>query len=192
MWQRYMHLVKTRPLLTNALTAGLIGGVGDVAAQQLENRFVKKQRGFLSVSELNFKRLGQISAWGFLWLGVPMYWWFRVLDKWFPPGVGGVKQLTKKILFNQTTMAPFSNATFFGFVQANQHGIEGLPARLATKLKGDFLYVTLNSCLFWVPAHVVNFLYVSPHLRVFFPQLRNGAVDNVSGPCRPSSAHGGS
>lgn len=41
----------------------------------------------------------------------------------------------------QSPPARLIRAVLLFRLQANQHGIEDLPARLATKLKGDFLYV---------------------------------------------------
>ena len=86
MWKRYLSLLQKRPILTNAITAGVIGGTGDAAAQQLDSVYVKKT-GLLPVTKLNYRRLSQVALWGFAWLGAPMYWWFRILDRWFPPGI---------------------------------------------------------------------------------------------------------
>ena len=116
MWARYLNLLRTRPFLTNALTAATVASTGDAAAQQLDHYFIKR-KGFLSVSELNYKRIGQISLWGLTWLGPCMFVWFRALDKFFPPGKGGLVGVLTKVTVNQFTMAPVSNAAFFGYIQ---------------------------------------------------------------------------
>ena len=123
MWQRYQRLLKSHPVLTNAITAGLIGGTGDLAAQQLEHKVIKKRGGFLPASEVDLARTVKVAGWCLAWLGAPMYFWFRHLDRMFPPGVGGVPKLVQKIAFNQTTMAPFSNGMFFAYIQVSEQPV---------------------------------------------------------------------
>ncbi len=124
MWSRYLRLLQTRPGLTNAATAGTIALSGDVLAQELDSWYIKGQ-GLVAPSALDFRRLAVVAGWGFTWLGAPMYYWFRTLDRWFPPGVGGMSSILKKITVNQTTVAPLSNAAFFLYIQVRVRALGG-------------------------------------------------------------------
>lgn len=133
MWQFYLKLLGKRPILTNTLTAGVVAFTGDVFAQQAASYFFENER-LLGINDIDYRRLAQVSAWGLTYLGAPMYFWFRRLDRWFPPN-GGIQRLLTKLAVNQTTAAPVSNAAFFAYVQVYQ---------------GNLFFVVLLLCFFYL------------------------------------------
>ena len=213
-WQAYGNSLKTRPIATNIVTAGVVTVVGDILAQGIEHRnhVLEAEKDIKSANErseikkyevnnmntsvsaslslspstssaidlsintaspsfhLDLARSGRMLAWGTIVGGAPMYYWFRFLDRLWPPAKNTALSVAKKISFNQSTMGPLMNMLFFGYVisSANISTPELIPQKWLKKVERELIPTTLNAILFWAPAHVVNFYFVPAHYRVLY------------------------
>ena len=117
---------------------------------------------------------------------------FRWLDKLWPPPPKSAAQLLTKIMFNQVrsgqhvavqitgaravvcgpaqlTAGVVMNAGFLSYVTActSTDGVTA-PAtreRVVAKIRDDLGVTIVQSCMFWVPAHAVNFKFVPAAFR---------------------------
>lgn len=159
------RLLRERPFASNAALSGAVIVLGDLAAQTIERGHRK---------EYDRKRLASMAVWGAV-TAPPVVVWFRWLDRLFPPAAVSPRAILTKVLFHQLTLAPTMNALFFGYVAAVDR-VPAPPARVLEKtlpvwrrkLQEDLLPVTARSLVWWLPVHVVNFLWVPPHARAVY------------------------
>ena len=113
-------------------------------------------------------------GWGLTFNGFICYHWFRFLDRLFPPHKNTLPRVLLKITVNQLVLAPTANGAFFAFAVARRHDLWDPEARrrmwheLFAKFRSDLLRLCVQSTCFWGPAHIINFLYVPPPLRILY------------------------
>lgn len=175
MWSRYSHALKTYPVRTNVITAGIVGFTGDLLAQRLEDY----ANGIEVSEQLSLGRSLKVASWNAMVSG-PLAGWLKFLDaKWpLPPGpvaADAMAAVAKKVALNQVTAAPLNNGGFFSWVigwryMLNEQGpaAHGLWTDIYTKLANDMPRTTANSCLVWGTAWTINMVFLPPHTKVLF------------------------
>jgi protein Mpv17 len=180
--------------LTNTITAGVIGFLGDRLAVQVSKAGIRHDESDVDVDDGLYRSLS-MAAWGSVVSGPSQFAWFSFLDKLIPPPTStSGKELLKvfgKIAVNQFTMAPLMNALFYGWVVgsvAAKHAVyneAGEPVGTVSdalaairdpstaetwmeKLQKEMIPTTLRSVGFWFPAHAINFWFVPPQFRVLY------------------------
>eukprot|EP00761_Pharyngomonas_kirbyi_P014723 gb/GECH01014753.1/.p1 GENE.gb/GECH01014753.1/~~gb/GECH01014753.1/.p1 ORF type:complete len:219 (+),score=25.98 gb/GECH01014753.1/:1-657(+) len=154
-WQQYLHLLKTRPLITKCGTTGSLMGVGDGIAQTLEGR-----------NKWDWKRTLRTGGVGFCLSGPGMHFWYKILDRLFTSH-STVTSL-KKLAMDQLGFAPFAISSFFFAL----HLSAGQSMNETTeKLKHDFIPTMKANYMLWPAANFINFQFVPLHHRVLYSNV---------------------
>ncbi|CAN6454502.1 unnamed protein product [Victoria cruziana] len=99
-WQYYHYQLQTNPLLTKAVTVGVLAGCSDSIAQKLSG-----------IQKLQFKRLLLKVLYGFAYGGPFGHFFHKIMDIIFQ-GRKGNKTAAKKVLIEQLTSSPWNNVLF--------------------------------------------------------------------------------
>lgn len=87
--------------------------------------------------------------------------WYRWLDKTFP---GTTKRIIfRKLMLDQFLLTPPLLCVFFigmSLMERQEKPLE--------ECRNKFISTFARSCLFWLPAQTVNFIFVPPPLRVVY------------------------
>ncbi|KAI9011295.1 hypothetical protein BC832DRAFT_529522 [Gaertneriomyces semiglobifer] len=154
-WRRYLELLEERPLVTKAVTAGVIGAAGDVLAQ----RITKPEHQAFVWDKQRTVRLG---LYGLL-VGAPLtHGWYKVLDKRLGAGMD-MATSAKKVAADQIFAAAPFTCMFFA---CNSY-MEGLSTKDVKERIERNLWPTLKANWAVWPAFLIfNFRYVPLKLRV--------------------------
>ena len=140
-WAWYANLLDKNPLLVKAITAFFILGLGDAAAQGVENL-----RGS-SISVFDWIRAIRFGAFGFL--GAPWaHYYYFFLDKYFPPTEKPFTPVTAiKLAIDQGLQAPALLAIIISTLALLKgSGISGVK----DDMKAHFMSTLIANCMFFV------------------------------------------
>lgn len=152
LYQRQLHL---NPLLSRAITAGIIFFIADVLAQLLKTR-----------SSFSLTRLLKYSFYGFSVMGPFLYLWYATMNEYGPDD--DFKGALIKCLFEQITLEPICISLYMLY--------DGILCRqswnsIRTTLERQFLPLWAKNAIFWLPANFANYYIGTPDLRVVFANL---------------------
>ena len=126
--------------------------------------------------DIDFRRTARVTAWGVAIGGVPMYLWFRYLDCRFP-GTSAAS-VFKKVAVNQLIMSFVHNTSFYCYLvvlneislckSASDFQFKRVCKKAKQKLIMDLPRTQLYAMLYWVPAHILNFLFLQPQFRILY------------------------
>jgi protein Mpv17 len=158
LWEGYVRALERSPLLTKAVTSGVISAAGNLLCQVgVERR---------PLNGLDNRRLALFTALGAAYVAPVLHVWYGLLGRLVTaqgvPGALGrmaLDQLAFAPLFVGSMMALLALAGGQSVAAAKQSVVEGLPGA-----------VKANWSL-WVPAQFVNFRYVPPNLQVGFSNI---------------------
>eukprot|EP00123_Amoebidium_parasiticum_P021436 comp6722_c0_seq1/m.2496 comp6722_c0_seq1/g.2496 ORF comp6722_c0_seq1/g.2496 comp6722_c0_seq1/m.2496 type:complete len:247 (-) comp6722_c0_seq1:444-1184(-) len=153
LWKRYGELLETNPFVTKGITAGIIGGVGDVCCQKLVDK----------VDEVNWKRTGMFVLINGIYVAPTIHVWYnliaRTIGRW-----GGMQGVFAQLAADQLLFAPAFISSFTALLLAVEGRAADLPGHLAQHLWSTLI----ANWQIWVPANYVNFRYVPLAYRVLF------------------------
>lgn len=84
-WKKYLLQLQLHPLRTKAITAGVIAGISDFAAQRISR-----------IKKLQYRRLFLIMLYGLLYSGPFGHFFHKLMDKFFK-GKKGNNTVGKKV-----------------------------------------------------------------------------------------------
>ncbi|CAK0760882.1 hypothetical protein CVIRNUC_002809 [Coccomyxa viridis] len=153
-WDRYLRQLEKRPLETKALTSAGLAGLSDIVAQRIVSRGV-----------LNWRRTAAMALFGLVWSGPSMHFWQQLQERIFK-GRRDTATLIKRVLLDQLTFGPLSNAVFMSYIALVVEGrsFDFTKAKLYT----DFSGVQKNGWRLWPLASWVTYQYIPLRLRVLF------------------------
>jgi hypothetical protein len=148
----YMELLNSRPLLTKAVTSGVITAAGDIGCQIV----VEKNDKF------NFKRFFMFSGLGMVLVGPALHVWYGALNKFIPAQTtaGAIYRLA----LDQTVFAAPFIATFMSSLLL----LEGRSDEISDTLSTGWWPAVKSNWLLWIPANFINFRFVVPRFQVLF------------------------
>ncbi|KAL4436140.1 hypothetical protein ABPG77_005588 [Micractinium sp. CCAP 211/92] len=150
LWVAYLALLEKQPLLTKALTAALLNGLGDAIAQ---SQFEKG--GF------NWKRFAIFTGLGLVVIGPALHFWYGSLGS-IVKATGNTGAIMRLSL-DQLCFAP----VFISMIVSLIMVLEGAPVEsVAPRLRRDLPDMVRSNWLLWVPFQFVNFRFVPPQLQV--------------------------
>jgi len=149
-WSHYLDLLDTRPLITKSVSAGVIGGIGDVATS--------RHRGFVWDKE----RTLRLSLYGLLFAAPITHGWYKILERRLGTGMD-VKTAMSKVAADQVLAAAPLTALFFAVNSAAEgKGREEIEQRVRQNL-----WPTMKAnWAVWPAALTFNFWLVPLNLRV--------------------------
>jgi len=147
------------PLVTKAVTAGVIIGAGDSAAQLLESR--KSEN-----SSFDWLRAARWAVFGLVLQGPWNHFFYMLLDGALPPTPDPFTlQTLEKVGIDQFIQAPIFTViilAFFAIVEGK--GLAYAKNQISTELGG----ILIKNWSVFLPATVINIAYCPPELRVLF------------------------
>lgn len=155
LWNDYLGLLDSAPLVTKSITAGVIIGAGDATAQ-----LVGKDDGFDAIRALR---------WAFFGLVLQGPWnhaFYLLLDGALPPTPDPFTITTlEKVTIDQFVQAPIFTCVilyFFALVEGKGLGFAG------AQIKNELWSILLKNWAVFLPATVINISFCPPELRVLF------------------------
>ena len=157
-WEAYNAALVSEPLITKAITAGVIIGAGDAAAQQLELR--SKPGEFDTVRTLRWALFGLVLQ------GPWNHAFYQILDAALPPTPDPFTLVTlEKVGIDQFVQAPIFTVIILGFFATVEgKGLAAFKEQVEQELGG----ILIKNWSVFLPATVINLAYCPPQLRVLF------------------------
>ncbi|KAK9818021.1 hypothetical protein WJX72_005807 [[Myrmecia] bisecta] len=155
LWAAYLGLLTSKPVLTKAVTAGLLNGLGDVFSQ----KYVEKN------STVDLKRTGIFTFLGCVLVGPTLHFWYLTLSRLVTtPGTPGALM---RLGLDQLVFAPIFISTFF----ASLLTLEGHASAIPAKLRQDLKDAVITNWKIWVPFQFLNFRFVPQNLQVLMANI---------------------
>jgi len=145
--QTYSNLLKSSPIFTKSLTAGLIFGLSDITAQKLENN-----------GKRDVKRTLCSAVVGFCYFGPAAHYWYETIFRLLP-SVTLLSTLTKATL-GQLLFGPSFTAVFFAASMISD-GTFSIGAWFK-KLRADLPQAWIAGIGFWPFVDLISYSYVKP------------------------------
>lgn len=174
LWSGYLGLLETAPLVTKAISAGVIIGAGDAAAQTVEN----SQTG----GEFDFTRYLRWAFFGLVLQGPWNHFFYLLLDGAIPPTPDPFTISTlEKVTIDQFIQAPIFTVVILGFFAI----VEGKGLGFAKdQVKNDLGGILVKNWSVFLPATFINLAYCPPELRVLFLNCTHGNRMSLRRPLR--------
>jgi len=153
---RYDGALRSHPLLTKAVTSGVIASLGDACTQKLiENQ------------AFDFARNARFTALGAGLVAPALHVWYGYLGRLIP-GTGLV-ETTKRVALDQFAFSP----VFIGLFFTSLGGLERKqPQEIKNQLEEIWVPTIYSNWAWWIPVQIVNFGAVPAAYQVLFA---NGA-----------------
>ena len=143
MLKTYSKLLHAQPLLTKAVTAGIVGAIGDLGTQTIIEGHTLK-----NVDWSRTQRFGGIG----LFIAAPvLHVWYGWLARTFP------KHVLPRVAADQFGFAPVFLASF---IFANDYLQHRSFDRASKKVKSEWLNTVLVNWVVWIPFQSLNFNFV--------------------------------
>ena len=151
LWAKYVKLLDTKPLITKAITSGVLVGGGDMVAQL----FVEKNK------QYDFARTLRFGTFGALAVGPMMHYWYAILQRFFPGD--NFASAVKKLACDQIIFAPTIVASFFvGITLLEGNGFDTISRKFAS----DYIPAMKMNYYIWPAAQTITFTVIPYNLRV--------------------------
>lgn len=158
LWSSYLGLLDSAPLPTKAITAGVIIGAGDSAAQFLERS--KEDGGFDVARALRWAFFGLVLQ------GPWNHFFYLLLDGALPPTPDPWTLTTlEKVGIDQFIQAPiFTILILYFFAVIEGKGLDFAKSQVQNDLGG----ILIKNWGVFLPATFINLAFCPPALRVLF------------------------
>ncbi|ROW14704.1 hypothetical protein VPNG_03749 [Cytospora leucostoma] len=153
MSSRYQAKLAKRPLLTQAVTTGVLFGVGDVIAQQAVDKKGLKNH--------DIARTGRMAAYGGAVFGPAATTWFKFLAKNVNLKSNNAT-IAARVALDQGVFAPCAIAVFLSSMAVLEGG------SVKDKLEKNYTNALSTNYMVWPAAQAVNFKMVPLEHRVLF------------------------
>ena len=155
LWPTYLDLLSTAPITTKAITAGIIIGSGDCAAQLLETRDSDKQFDSLRASRWAFFGLVLQGPWN--------HFFYLLLDGALPPTPDPFTVTTlEKVGIDQFVQAPiFTMIILIFFAVVEGKGLDFAKNQIRNDLGG----ILVKNWAVFLPATAINIGYCPPEVK---------------------------
>ncbi|CAM9791233.1 unnamed protein product [Heterosigma akashiwo] len=163
LWDTYLGLLETAPLITKSVTAGVIFPAADFAAQVIENSRLESED---EKKDIDFARVARFAIFGFFLQAPWNHYFFGALDSVLPPSPDPLSTTTGiKVIIDQFIQAPVFTVIIFAALGL----LEGKTlADVQAKLQAEYKTTMLDNWKLWVPASCFNIAFCPPLLRVAF------------------------
>uniref|UniRef100_A0A023F7S6 Putative conserved plasma membrane protein n=1 Tax=Triatoma infestans TaxID=30076 RepID=A0A023F7S6_TRIIF len=146
------------PLLANSLVYGTMYVTAEFSQQVINRKYFSNKVPPDPIDKASLLRYAVVGC------GINsnlLYYWYRWLDRTLPGS--NLKIVTKKLLLDQCLLTPQIVVIFYVSMSIME-GKEDIFAELQQK----FIPTFQTSCLFWLPAQCINFLFIPPMARVVY------------------------
>ncbi|GAQ86036.1 Mpv17 / PMP22 family domain containing protein [Klebsormidium nitens] len=156
-WQRYLHSLGKRPLITKAITSGTLAAVADVLAQKMGG-----------AKHLQPKKSALMAVYGLCFGGPTYHFFHKIMDRVF-----GAKTdpstVIQKVVVEQLTFGVMYNLAILTY---RAYVVEGLTwAATKAKVRRDYWGVQKQGWKLWPLVAFINYSFLPPQLRVLFANV---------------------
>eukprot|EP01041_Mallomonas_annulata_P001950 gene1950-3786_t len=169
----YTNLLLTNPYPTKIISSGIVGGLGDILIQNVQNKMSKTPKPF------DFRRLLVFVTVAAFYIAPVIHLWFGYLDSLpFLVGMGGIKKSLVMMILDQTFGAVVVNLFFFVAFEIaqrlyppyNTHS-KSLFQACVDNCKSSMWITLIANWKCWPIINFVNFLYIPVEYRVLFSNV---------------------
>ncbi|KAL1812040.1 hypothetical protein ACET3Z_022105 [Daucus carota] len=147
----YLGLIKSRPILTKAVTSGIIYTAADFSSQMISPQTTKPY---------DLVRTLRMASIGLIFVGPSMHFWFNTVSKVLPKR--DIATTLIKIVMGQTIFGPAMTSGFFS-VNAGLQGESG--PEIIARLKRDLVPTMISGVMYWPFCDFVTFKFIPVHLQ---------------------------
>lgn len=184
----YSRKLDTHPLLTKAITSGLVGGAGDLICQSIVDKSEKESlRQVITDKDLSLWwwwdgwRTARFCFLGTVFVAPLCHYWYGALAFWYPLGAANAAtsnamMVVKRVALDQLVFSPVLVCCWISSLWTLENGIMSgntavdtvrkenseIPARLIETVPG----VMVANWIFWIPVQVINFRFVPTKFQV--------------------------
>ncbi|XP_018411005.1 PREDICTED: peroxisomal membrane protein 2 [Nanorana parkeri] len=155
----YLQLLHSRPVLTKALTSGILSALGNLLSQNIEQRRKFKS----SAGNVDLVALLRFAAYGLFFTGPLSHYFYLFLEQVIPSSIpmAGLRRL----LLERLIIAPAFLLLFFVVMNF----LEGKGVNSLNKKLKDSYWSTLKmNWKVWTPFQFINVNYIPVQFRVLF------------------------
>ncbi|XP_076925736.1 protein sym-1-like [Bidens hawaiensis] len=173
-WKWYKNCLAVNPIKTQAISSGLIWGLGDLAAQAVTRATVAKKKHIFVSRDLriNWRRVVTTSVFGIAFVGPIGHFWYEGLDKFlqyrtrYPPK--SIRFVAMKVALDGIVFSPVDLLVFFAYMGfASGKSVN----QVKEEVKRDFIPVLVVEGRIWPFIQVVNFRYVPVRYQLLYVNL---------------------
>ncbi|CAL1385847.1 unnamed protein product [Linum trigynum] len=146
----YLSLLAKYPVLTKAVTSGILNFLGDLICQLVIDK----------VPSPDFKRTFLFAFLGLVLVGPTLHFWYLCLSKLVTvPGVAGaiIRLTLDQFLFSPVFLGVFLSALTV---------LEGKPAQVMPRLQQEWFSSVIANWQLWIPFQFLNFRFVPQQFQV--------------------------
>lgn len=164
-WNRYLSILESNPARTKIATSVMAAFVGDMIAQRMTHSDSKgKFRPDLTRTATLCAFNGGMGLFG--------HYYFAALDKGMQLGVSksfAARGLlaVKKTFVDQFLCAPVATMLFYGLKVI----AERRPLEYRQELEQKYVPTLLAGYQLWIPAHLINFMFIASQHRVLYTNI---------------------
>ena len=157
----YSRKLDTHPLMTKAVTSGLISEAGDLFSQYIEFK-----RSMEVTFHWDILRTARIGVLGFALVAPVVHYWYGGLARFFPGSSPMV--VAKRVVWDQAFFSPLFLPTWLTSLWL----LEGQTSQdISTMLQAEVPTALVANWALWVPAQLVNFRYIPGKFQVLFSNV---------------------
>jgi hypothetical protein len=173
LFQGYMGLIHTHPLLTKCATSACIVPLGDLSAQAIETWKAKKAalaEGKLEEDleniDIDWKRAVRFLIFGATLQPIWNHYYFQWFDGLIPPPADPISMTNVlKVTLDQGIQAPIFTVVIFAFLDF----LEGKNwQETKDQIKRDYWPCLSTNWYVWIPITTINYVFIPSDLRVLF------------------------
>lgn len=165
--QWYSNQLDTRPLLTKAVTGGIISGSGDFLCQVVVRRKRAGEAGWTDLSWWDKARTARFTFLGAVLVAPCMHYWYNYLASAVPGK--SFLAVTKRVFYDEFIFTPIYTPIWLLslYVLEGERDYAVLRKRLVESYPS---IIVANWCL-WVPVQWVNFRYLPVKYQLLFTNI---------------------
>lgn len=157
----YSRKLDTHPLMTKAITSGLISEAGDLFSQYIEYK-----RSKATTFHWDILRTLRIGVLGFALVAPVVHYWYGGLARFFPGSSPMV--VAKRVVWDQGFFSPIFLPTWLTSLWI----MEGQTSQdISTMLQAEVPTALVANWALWVPAQLINFRYIPGKFQVLFSNI---------------------
>ncbi|XP_023164391.1 mpv17-like protein isoform X2 [Drosophila hydei] len=148
---------RRHPFVANSAIYGSLYVAAEFSQQYVSKRWLAPEQR----EDIDYATVGRYAVMGTTLYAPSLYAWYKWLDGTFP---GTLKTtILKKLVLDQFVLTPYCLTLFFtgmSLMEGAEHPFE--------ELREKFVPTFLRSCIFWLPAQALNFMFIAPRFRIIY------------------------
>ncbi|XP_030243427.1 mpv17-like protein isoform X2 [Drosophila navojoa] len=148
---------RRHPFVTNSAIYGSLYVAAEFSQQYVSKRWLAPEQR----EDIDYATVGRYAVMGTTLYAPSLYAWYKWLDGTFP---GTLKTtIIKKLVLDQFVLTPYCLTLFYTGMSL----MEGAEDPFA-ELREKFVPTFFRSCIFWLPAQALNFMFIAPRFRIIY------------------------